>query len=118
MEHGEAHGRSPPAAGAAVMNMTMRRNHMEDQMNQPGTMPPAPQKPKRPVKSQRKGGRLYTIEEANTFAASMCAMSDETKLSDALEIADSTGNAFVYKGGRLMGVVLSCDKYAEVSKGK
>lgn len=39
-------------------------------------------------------------------------------LSDALEIADSTGNAFVYKGGRLMGVVLSCDKYAEVSKGK
>lgn len=45
-------------------------------------------------------------------------MSDETKLSDALEIADSTGNAFVYKGGRLMGVVLSCDKYAEVSKGK
>ena len=57
-------------------------------------------------------------EEANTFAASMCAMSDETKLSDALEIADSTGNAFVYKGGRLMGVVLSCDKYAEVSKGK
>lgn len=69
---------------------------MEDQMNQPGTMSPAPQKPKRPAKSQRKGGRLYTIEEANTFAASMCAMSDETKLSDALEIADSTGNAFVY----------------------
>ena len=47
---------------------------MEDQMNQPGTMSPAPQKPKRPAKSQRKGGRLYTIEEANTFAASMCAM--------------------------------------------
>lgn len=60
----------------------------------------------------------YLIKGTNTFAASMCAMSDETKLSDALEIADSTGNAFVYKGGRLMGVVLSCDKYAEVSKGK
>lgn len=48
----------------------------------------------------------------------MCAMSDETRLSEALEIADGTGNAFVYKGGRLVGVVLSCDKYAEISKGK
>ena len=47
---------------------------MEDQMNQPGAVQPAPQKPKRPAKSQRKGGRLYTIEEANTFAASMCAI--------------------------------------------
>ena len=27
-------------------------------------------------------------------------------------------HAFIYKGGRLMGVVLSCDKYAEISKGK
>ena len=100
------------------MNMTMRRNHMEDQVNQPGAVQPAPQKPKRPAKSQRKSGRLYTIEEANTFAASMCAMSDETKLSEALEIADGTGNAFIYKNGRLMGIVLSCDKYAEISKGK
>lgn len=100
------------------MNMTMRRNHMEDQMNQPGAVQPAPQKPKRPAKSQRKVGKFYTIEEAKTFAASMCAMSDETRLSEALEIADGTGNAFVYKGGRLVGVVLSCDKYAEISKGK
>lgn len=91
---------------------------MEDQMNQPGAVQPAPQKPKRAARPQRKGGRVYTIEEANTFAASMCAMSDETRLSEALEIADGTGNAFVYKGGRLMGVVLSCDKYAEISKGK
>ena len=91
---------------------------MEDQMNQQGAVQPAPQKPKRPAKSQRKVGKLYTIEEANTFAASMCAMSEETKLSEALEIADGTGNAFVYKGGRLVGVVLSCDKYAEISKGK
>lgn len=86
---------------------------MEDQMNQPGAVQPALQKPKRPAKSQRKGGRLYTIEEANTFAASMCAMSDETKLSDALEIADSTGNAFVYKGGRLMGVRSSLHRSPE-----
>ncbi len=60
---------------------------MEDQMNQPGAVQPAPQKPKRPAKSQRKVGKFYTIEEANTFAASMCAMSDETTSTDPMQLA-------------------------------